>query len=111
MACASCKKKRIEKPLEYIVDDKNSSLPIKIRNIFLKIVVFLVLCVIVLPLIIPATLVVLFRLVMTKEGINLVPLLLFIGNKFFPDEEEEEEDDEEGDEYELEDEDEITVIK
>ena len=125
MACNTCKKSTT---YEKISDDykKNqtktqTNFLMAVRDNTIKIFVFLLLSVIFIPLVIPATLYTLFVTVFTDKGINIVPLGLYIGKKLFNDKEEDDEDDDDledeeyddlldENEYEL-DENEITVIK
>lgn len=97
MACNSCKK-NTEDTIQKV------SIP---KNILVRVFIFLLTSVILVPLIIPILLITLFRVIILSKNVDVLPLAYFLGKKIFPDEEEEEDDEEEDDEeteYELEDE-------
>lgn len=103
--CGTCKKKT---NISDVIEETNESIGSPIRSIgnyFLKFILFLLLGSILAIIIIPLSLIVLFRVVVLSRGINLLPVVLAIGQKIFKkDEEIEEEDDElNEDDYELED--------
>lgn len=115
MACKTCKKEK------KIVNKKDKTLVknnlfTKFRDYTIKTFVFLFLSAIFVPLIIPITLYVLFITVFTEKGLNIVPLMLFIGKKLFKKDEEDDDDDDDlsyefnEDNFEL-DESVITVVK
>jgi len=116
MACNTCKKSKTTDKSKTKNDTvSNNDLSIKIRDNIIKFFAFILLSVIFIPLVIPATLYTLFITIFTDKGINIVPLALYIGKKIFKKDEEEEDDFEDEDsldwdEYEL-DSNEITVIK
>ena len=124
MACNTCKKTRInEKITKEQKSESKLNLLILIRDYTIKIFAFLFLSVIFIPLVIPATIYVLFVTVFTEKGINIVPLGLYIGKKLFKKDVDDEDLDDEDlddedyddllneDEYEFEDSNDITVIK
>ena len=123
MACNTCKKSKTNEKVEQKNVDSKINLYVKIRDYTIKIFAFLLLSAIFIPLVIPATIYALFVTVFTDKGINLAPLGLYIGKKLFREDEEDDDEDEDDlddeeyddlldeNEYELEDSDEITVIK
>jgi len=127
MACNTCKKTRTnEKTVKPENTESRINILVKIRDYTIKIFAFLFLSAIFIPLVIPATFYALFVTVFMEKGINIVPLGLYIGKKLFKKEDDNDEDDDDGDddledsdydelltedEYELEDSDDITLIK
>ena len=119
MACNTCKKKNLVTQNEVLTTNK--SLGKKIRDGFFNFLLFLVLTAIVVPLIIPVSVVALFNLIMLEKTINIYPMMLYIGQRFVKKygEEEEEEDEEDDDdydnldeeEYELENPNDVFVLK
>ena len=117
MACTTCKKTNADLYNESIEKDTNGvSLFAKINQYLLKFLIFLFLCAITLPFIIPITIYALFITSVLDKGINLVPVLAYLGRKMFKDEDDNDDDDEDYENideeyYELVDPNEITIIK
>ena len=119
MACNTCKKTRTnEKTVKLKDTESQINIFVKIRDYTIKIFAFFFLSVIFVPLVIPATLYALFVTVFMEKGINIVPLGLYIGKKLFKKKDEDDDFEDEDyddllteDEYELEDSDDITIIK
>lgn len=104
MSCKTCKKSSTELYQETI--DKTLNKVSKTKNIaqnigqfFLKTLVFIFLCVVILPICIPVTLYMLFATAYLDKGVNLVPVLVYLGKKLLKDKEEDDDEDEE-DEFE-----------
>jgi hypothetical protein len=103
MSCNSCKKKSSYEDIISKIDEPLTSSQ-KIKLYTVKFFIFLLLSIILTPLIIPILVVILFKVIVLSEGVDISPLLLYIGRKIFPKEEELEEPiDEEfnEDDYEL----------
>jgi len=99
MSCKSCKKTNSEIYNESIDNSKiEGSTLKKINNYLARFIIFLLLCIIIVPLIIPITVYTLFITTVTNRGINLVPALVYLGRKLFKDENFEDNDDEFDDE-------------
>lgn len=126
MACNSCKKKKnnekIYNNIQKKVTDNNKPLIKKVLDIFARITLFSVLLVLITPLFIIGYLIVLFKMVILSKGPDILPVMYFIATKILKlhkDEDDEEEDEEEDfdeelfteDEYELENPDDIIVLK
>ena len=131
MACSSCKKQtdneKIFKKIEKKVTDKNKPLYKKILDVFVRVVLFFVLLTLLTPLFIIGYLVVLFKMVILSEGPNIVPVIYFIATKILKLHKEEDDDDDDDDddneeddfdeelfnedEYELENSEDIIVLK
>jgi hypothetical protein len=97
MACKSCKKTQEEIASEvvsstYKIEGK------KIKDYVLNFFLFLVLATLLVPFIIPITLVVMFRIIVLDKSINLLPVVKYLGQKIFSDKEDNEEDEFEDDE-------------
>ena len=128
MACSSCKKRtnneKIFKKIEKKVTDKNKPLYKKILDVFVRVVLFFILLTLLTPLFIIGYLVVLFKMVILSKGPNIVPVMYFIATKILRLHKEEDDDDDEDeedddfdeelfneDEYELENSEDIIVLK
>jgi hypothetical protein len=124
MACSSCKKEKnsekVYNNIEKKVNDKNKSFFKKTIDLSVKILLFLTLLVFLTPLFIIGYLVALFNLVILSKGPNILPVIYFIATKILKlnKEEDEDDDDEEfsedelyEDEYELENTNDIIVLK
>lgn len=126
MACNSCKKQKdnekIYKKIEERVNNKNKSLLKKTFDFFIRVILFFVLLTLLTPLFIIGYLVVLFNMVILSKGPNIVPVMYFIATKILKlnkDEDDDDEDEEDDfdeelfneDEYELENPDDIIVLK
>jgi hypothetical protein len=123
MACNSCKKRKKENIEDLLVEEKKDSKFTKIKKYTLKSVLFFILLVAIAPLVIVGYVIAMFNIIVLSKGINIYPLLNFIGKKIFKnddddddeddDDEEEEDDDEDWDEeeYELENPNDIIVLK
>lgn len=126
MACNSCKKQKdnekIYNNIQKKVTDNNKPLIKKVLDIFARITLFSVLLVLITPLFIIGYLIVLFKIVILSKGPDILPVMYFIATKILKlhkDEDDEEEDEEEDfdeelfteDEYELENPDDIIVLK
>lgn len=119
MSCNTCKKSTKKETIKEKNVESKINLFVKIRNYTIKIFAFLFLSIIFIPLVVPATIYALFVTIFTEKGVNLVPLGLYIGKKIFKEDDEEldEDSDEEFDEefneneYELENPNDISIIK
>lgn len=114
MACCKDKKERLKEIVETETLPEKSFLG-KTRDYAIKSVLFLVLSVVVVPILIPISIVVLFRMVVLSKNINLLPLVTYIATKLFTKDDEDEDDDEDDDDideddYELENPEEIIVL-
>ena len=109
MVCSTCKQSN---PTFVATSDEKVSNLKNIKYYFIKFLVFLVVSIILVPFIIPILLFVLFKTIVLSEGVNIMPLLLHVGKKIFPEEKEEEDEDEEinEDEYELENVHDVVVL-
>ena len=123
MACGTCKDKKGTIVEELTIPDnsgKKISLK-KIINTLLKVLYFLILLVVLTPIVLIAFFVVLFRYTVINKDLNIVPLLKYIGQKLMKNEDDEDEDEEEDEEhnennsneelYELENPNDIIVLK
>lgn len=90
MACKSCKKTNAEIYNESVESVSKSS----IFEYVSRFMIFILLCIIILPFIIPITIYALFVTTVLDKGINLVPALVYLGKKMFKD------DEDDGDEFE-----------
>jgi TM2 domain-containing membrane protein YozV len=98
MACTSCKKTN-EELYEESVNNHSETKKThkKILNYILKFGIFLLLSMIIVPIIIPVTIYVLYITIVSKESINLIPLLVYLGNKLYGTEDKEPEDEDDDD--------------
>lgn len=106
MSCNTCKSKS--------KDPKQLELkPTGSKNYIVKFIVFVIAAAILTPFIIPIFLVVLFKVLVLGHGVDITPLLRYLGKKIFHEEEEPEDDDEEfnEDDYELENPNDIIEFK
>lgn len=97
MACKSCKKTQEEIASEVVSSTYNNEGK-KIKDYVLNFLLFLILAAILVPFIIPITLVVMFRIIVLDKSINLLPVVKYLGQKIFSDKEDKEEDEFEDDE-------------
>lgn len=103
MSCTTCKKTNREKINDALETKKiNPSIWQKIKQYSIRILVFLFLCVIAVPLVIPATIWALWVSTVSNKGINVVPILVALGKRIFKDEDDEDEDDEDEDKEQFE---------
>lgn len=125
MACNSCKKQKdnekIYNNIQKKVTDNNKPLIKKVLDVFARIILFSLLLILITPLFIIGYVVVLFKMVILSKGPDILPVMYFIATKILKlhkDDEEDEEDEEDfdeelftEDEYELENPDDIIVLK
>ncbi len=106
MACSSCKNKTSQYEDLKLKPEEESKPINNFKYYFAKIIIFLFMCVVLIPFIIPILVIVLFKVVVLSKGVDISPLLKYIGGKIFKknDEIEVEEENVEitEDEYELE---------
>jgi hypothetical protein len=130
MACNSCKKQKdnekIFKKIQKKVTNKNKPIYKKILDVFVRVILFFVLLTLLTPLFVIGYLVVLFKMVILSEGPNILPVIYFIATKILKlhkdegDDDDDEDDDDNDefdeelfneDEYELENSEDIIVLK
>jgi hypothetical protein len=130
MSCNTCKQRKKEKQLKEFIPEIKSEQPKtpflkKVKDFTVKIIIFSLLCVFLTPIVIIAYFITLFNIVILSKNINILPLVYYIGNKIFKnkndedededddDDDDDDEDDEEYDEedYELENPNDIIVLK
>jgi len=90
MACKSCKQK------DELIQEKQSEInPAvkKVRDYILKFLLFCLMAPLLTIIIIPISLVVLFRVTVLSKSINLLPVVKALGERIFKEKEDEEEDD------------------
>lgn len=108
MACNTCKQSN---PTFVVTSDEKVSNLKNIKHYFFKFLVFLLVSAILIPFIIPILLYTLFITIVLSKGVDIMPLLLHLGKKIFPDEKEEDEEEEiNDDEYELENVHDVVVL-
>ena len=115
MGCSTCKKKKINiNTPKTVIGSDNTTLK-NIKDYIIKSLIFLFMLIILTPFIIPIFIIVLFQVVILSKGVNLLPLVFYIGNRIFKGkdytDEDDDEDDDEDEEYELVNQDEIIEIK
>lgn len=106
MSCNTCKSKSKES------NKMSSSEPAESKYYFVKIPIFLIASAILIPFIIPILIIVLFKVIVLGHGVDITPLLRYLGKKIIPkDKDAEEEEDDEESEYELENPHDLVIIK
>lgn len=121
MACGTCKDKRGTIVEELTIPDKsNKKITLKKSfNFLFKTIYFLILVVLLTPIVLIAFFIVLFRYTVMNKDLNIVPILRYIGQKIIKNDDEDDDDEyEEYDEnnpdeelYELENPNDIIVLK